>query len=161
MNCGGTSTTRTLDGWNCGLDMAEPRFARQPLWPPLANPTRIARRRVKVCAATRLDLDAPSTMRCWDDNGGHLHPLTRLPPLILSHLPSCPLRHRRAKGPPYENTFLLDHRADSSPRYAFHRLRPELSVLEKSINCKNPRISLTSLNRRSHFSELFTQINSF
>ena len=45
-------------------------FARQPRWPPLANATRIARRRVKVCAATRPDLDAPSTVRRWDDNGG-------------------------------------------------------------------------------------------
>jgi hypothetical protein len=55
MNWGGTSTTKsfetgTLDGWNCGLglDMTALRFARQPLWPPLANPNRIERRRVKV-----------------------------------------------------------------------------------------------------------------
>lgn len=45
------------------------------LWTPLASPNRIARRRVKVCAATRLDLDAPSTVRHWDDNGGHLKTL--------------------------------------------------------------------------------------
>ena len=76
MNWGGTSTNRTLDGWNfgLGLDMTELRFARQPLWPPLANPIRITRRRVKVCTATRLNLDAPSTMREWDDNGGHTYP---------------------------------------------------------------------------------------
>jgi len=78
MNRGGTSTSRTFDtaardaGGDLGLDMTALRFARQPMWPPLASPTRIARRRVKVCAATRLDLDAPSTMRCWDDNGGHI-----------------------------------------------------------------------------------------
>jgi hypothetical protein len=45
------------------------------LWPPLASPSRIARRRVKVCAVQttyprRLELDAPSALRCWDDNGG-------------------------------------------------------------------------------------------
>jgi len=37
----------------------------------LAIQKRIARRRVKVCTATRLDLDAPSTVRHWDDNGAH------------------------------------------------------------------------------------------
>ena len=78
MNWGGTSTSSTFDtaardaGDDLGLDMTGLRFARQPLWPPLASPTRIARRRVKVCAAIHLDLDAPSTMRCWDDNGEHI-----------------------------------------------------------------------------------------
>jgi hypothetical protein len=78
MNRGGTSTSRTLDGWNCGLglDMTDLRFARRPKWTPLANPIRIARRRVKVCVVRttgprRLDLDASSTLRPWDDNGGH------------------------------------------------------------------------------------------
>jgi hypothetical protein len=77
MNCGGTSTIKTFDtgtseaGCALGLDMTELRFARQPRWPPLASPSRTARRRVKVCTATRLDLNAPSTVRCWDDNGGH------------------------------------------------------------------------------------------
>ena len=82
MNWGGTSTSRTLDGWNCGLglDMTDLRFARQPLWPPLASPNRIAHRRVKVCVVRTtgprgLDLDAPSTMRHWDGNGGRLETL--------------------------------------------------------------------------------------
>jgi hypothetical protein len=53
-----------LDGWNClGLDMTALRFARRPEWAPLASPIRIARKRVKVCAAIHLDLDAPSTVR--------------------------------------------------------------------------------------------------
>lgn len=37
----------------------------------MAIQRRTVRRRVKVCAATRPDLDAPSTVRCWDDNGAH------------------------------------------------------------------------------------------
>jgi hypothetical protein len=80
MNWGGTSTSRALDGWNCGLglDMTALRFARRPEWAPLANPHRIARRRVKVCVVRttgprRLDLDAPSTVRGWDDNGEHTY----------------------------------------------------------------------------------------
>jgi hypothetical protein len=50
MNSGGTSTSRTLDSSNCGfgLEMTELRFARQPVWLPLANQNRVARRRVKV-----------------------------------------------------------------------------------------------------------------
>lgn len=78
MNWGGTSTSRTFDtaardaGGDLGLDMTALRFARRPEWTPLASPTRIARRRVKVCAAIHLDLDAPSTVRCWDDNGGQI-----------------------------------------------------------------------------------------
>jgi hypothetical protein len=50
MNWGGTSTSRTLDGWNCGLglDMTDLRLARRPEWTPLAIQRRIARRRVKV-----------------------------------------------------------------------------------------------------------------
>jgi len=52
--------------------MAALRFARRPEWAPLAIQRRIARRRVKVCAAIHLDLDAPSTVRHWDDNGGHI-----------------------------------------------------------------------------------------
>jgi hypothetical protein len=78
MNRGGTSTTKTfeagtLDGWNffCDLDMTALRFARRPAWAPLAIQSRIARRRVKVCAAIHLDLDAPSTVRGWGGNGEH------------------------------------------------------------------------------------------
>jgi hypothetical protein len=50
--------------------MTELRFARRPEWAPLVITDRIARRRVKVCAAIHLDLDAPSTVRGWEDNGG-------------------------------------------------------------------------------------------
>ena len=81
MNWGGTSTSRTFEtaardaGGDLGLDMTALRFARRPVWTPLAITDRIARRRVKVCAAIHVDLDARSTVRCWDDNGGHtLHP---------------------------------------------------------------------------------------
>ena len=100
MNWGGTSTSRTLDGWNgLGLDMTALRFARQPLWPPLASPNRIARRRVKVCAATRPDLDAPSTMRHWDDNGGTHHtPSAQVFAFRRAHKPkaSCAMMLRRS-----------------------------------------------------------------
>jgi hypothetical protein len=55
------------------LDMTELRFVSPGTrkWAPLASQSRAARRRVKVCAAIRLDLGAPSTVRHWDDNGVH------------------------------------------------------------------------------------------
>ena len=57
---------------------------------PLAIQRRIARRRVKVCAATRLDLDAPSTVRHWDDNGAHTHILSDAAfDLRRSHMPKA------------------------------------------------------------------------
>jgi hypothetical protein len=74
------------------------RFARQPLWPPLAIQKRIARRRVKVCTATRLDLDAPSTVRNWDDNGGH-----------LSHTIRAGFAFRKAQPPKAMTSFAVEN----------------------------------------------------
>ena len=80
MNWGGTSTSRTLDGWN-GLGLGHDGTPFRPTateWAPLAITDRIARRRVKVCAVRttgprRLDLDAPmhGAMN-GTDNGGTL-----------------------------------------------------------------------------------------
>ena len=60
--------------------MWELRFAQRPKRAPLAITDRIAHWCVKVCAATRPDLDAPSTVRHWDENGGHF--LGRLSALV-------------------------------------------------------------------------------
>jgi hypothetical protein len=78
------------------------RFARRPEWAPLASPICIAHRRVKVCAAIHLDLDAPSTVRGWDDNGGHIstnYPSRILPFVAHNQKASCAVMTRRCRAP--------------------------------------------------------------
>jgi hypothetical protein len=63
---------------------------------------RIVCRRIEVCTATRLDLDAPSTVRGGDDNGEHLRHAFRAGFLLRrAHEPkaSCADMARRCRKP--------------------------------------------------------------